>query len=76
MEFLSANCFVFLTVAIVAAVYALINQVLRMKRMFSHGPEKGFDGFFQGIFLFAFSGLTAGICFLLFIVGIAIRLFA
>ena len=80
MEFLSANCFVFLIIAIVAAAIAMINQIMRFVRMGnsmkSGDVGGGFGGFFKGIVIFYLSGFVASISAFMFVIGLIIRLAA
>ena len=80
MEFLSANCFVFLIIAIVAAAIAMINQIMRLVRM-GNAMKSGYingdvGGFFKGIIIFFLSVFVASISALMFVIGLIIRLAA
>lgn len=80
MEFLSANCFIFLIIAILAFAVMIFNQLMRFalmaKNIRDHRAGSDIAGFFKGIVVFVLSGFIASVSSLLFIIGLIIRLTA
>lgn len=72
MAFLAATWWVWLIVAAVLFLVVIMMQVAKMKSMISYGSDH--PKLFSGIGIMMVCSFTASICFILFLIGIIVRL--
>jgi predicted transporter len=77
MEIITNYCWLFLGISVIALFYAIYNQIERMKNITKpHYDTDIGEYFFKGIYWLIGAMLISGVSFLLFVIGLLVKLFA